>query len=188
MKLLSQLKTGHNIARRYFVVNGFDGALTMLGIIVGFYAGNSTSYTVVINACLGAAVALGISGLTSAYISEQAERKKELRDLEQAMIQDLSESRHKKLSQRIPVFVAIVNGASPFIISLFILSPIFFSDHLINAAIDPLELSIAIAFSLLFLLGVFLGKISHTFWLWSGVRTLLIALATTALIFFVTTD
>jgi hypothetical protein len=67
------------IARRYFVTNGFDGALTMLGILLGFYTGEEMPLIVVISACLGAAIALGISGFTSALLSETEERKKEAR-------------------------------------------------------------------------------------------------------------
>jgi hypothetical protein len=39
------------IARRYFIVNGFDGALTMLGLLVGFYVSEDVSLAVVSNAC-----------------------------------------------------------------------------------------------------------------------------------------
>ena len=185
MNIFNQTRESHNIARRYFVVNGFDGALTMLGIIVGFYFTDHSSLGIVIHACMGATVALGISGITSGYISEQAERKKELRDLEDAMIHDLSESTHEKSSKIIPIFIAAVNGFSPFIISMIILTPLLISYKLDINIIDPLLSSILIAFILIFFLGVFLGKISSTFWLWSGLRTLLIALATTAVIYFI---
>ncbi|MDH3639584.1 MAG: hypothetical protein OES09_14150, partial [Gammaproteobacteria bacterium] len=40
----------HLIARRYFVVNGFDGALTMLGLIVGFYVSGEAALSVIVNA------------------------------------------------------------------------------------------------------------------------------------------
>jgi predicted membrane protein (TIGR00267 family) len=69
------------IARRYFIVNGFDGALTMLGLLVGFYVSEDVSLAVVSNACLGVAIALGMSGVSSAYISEAAEKQRELRRL-----------------------------------------------------------------------------------------------------------
>jgi VIT1/CCC1 family predicted Fe2+/Mn2+ transporter len=51
--------------------------------------------------------------------------------------------------------------------------------------LPPLETSITLAFAVLFLLGAFLGTISGRFWLWSGVRTLLIALLTAAVILLV---
>jgi predicted membrane protein (TIGR00267 family) len=134
---------------------------------------------------MGAAVALGISGISSAYISEQAERKKQLRELEDAMIRDLSESTHEKSSKTIPIFVAVVNGASPFIISVITLAPLFISQKYDFIVFDPLLISIITAFTLIYFLGVYLGKISNTFWLWSGLRTLLIALVTTMVIYFI---
>ena len=69
------------IARRYFVVNGFDGALTMLGLLVGFYVSEDVRLPIVINACIGVAIALGMSGVSSAYISEAAEKQRELKEL-----------------------------------------------------------------------------------------------------------
>jgi predicted membrane protein (TIGR00267 family) len=87
-----KLTRWRGIARRYFVVNGFDGALTMLGLIVGFHVSGEVELAVVINACLGAAVALGVSGVSSAYISEVAEKRRELRELERAMAVELESS------------------------------------------------------------------------------------------------
>jgi len=65
---LHLLRAG-NITRRYLVTNGFDGALTMLGMLTGFYTSGMTNLSVAISACLGAAIALFVSGLSSAYLS-----------------------------------------------------------------------------------------------------------------------
>ena len=99
------------ITRRYFVTNGFDGALTMLGLMVGFHSSGNVNLPVAILACLSAAVALCMCGLSSAYLSETAERKKGLRDLEQALLLGLSKSDYGKASHFVPVLVAMVNGA-----------------------------------------------------------------------------
>ncbi len=58
----------------------------------GFRIGGEVNLNIAISACLGAAIALGVSGLTSAYISESAERKKALAELEKSMVADLGES------------------------------------------------------------------------------------------------
>jgi VIT1/CCC1 family predicted Fe2+/Mn2+ transporter len=42
-----------------------------------------------------------------------------------------------------------------------------------------------VALVLVFLLGVYLGRISGTFWLWAGLRTLLIAALTAVLVMLV---
>ena len=178
---LRMTRSGH-IIRRYFVVNGFDGALTMLGIIMGFYVSDRTDYRTIFNACFGAAVALGMSGLTSAYISESAEMKKQLRDLEQAMLKDLNASAYGRATRLLPLLIATVNGLSPLLISLLIIAPIWAASVSLQLLFDPLACALVLAFSVVFLLGVFLGRVSGTFWLWSGLRTLVIAAATAALI------
>jgi len=66
LRFALQFSRSQDILRRYFVVNGFDGVLTMLGLLTGFYLGGATDLGIVIGVCLGAAVALGISGVTSA--------------------------------------------------------------------------------------------------------------------------
>lgn len=172
----------HAIARRYFVTNGFDGALTMLGLTVGFYTAGEVPLSVAINACLGAAVALGMSGLTSAYISEVEEKKKELRELEQALVADLGDTEYGRATRLVPVLVAAVNGFAPFLISLIVIFPIWLGQYAIPMVVAPLEAAIIVAFLTIFLLGVFLGRISGSFWLWTALRTTIVGLFTAWLI------
>jgi predicted membrane protein (TIGR00267 family) len=175
-----------SIARRYFITNGFDGALTILGMLTGFYTSGMTELPVAISAILGATIALFISGLSSAYLSEKAERKNELRELEQALVTDLKESDYGKASRYLPILVALVNGFSPLLLSLLIILPLFIAEQGYVSHFSPFINSIAIALICVFLLGVYLGKVSKTFWLWSGLRTLTIAVITVALILFFT--
>lgn len=183
IKVLLHITHAHGIIRRYFVVNGFDGALTMLGLCMGFYFSDSVDLKVIIHACLGAAIALGVSGISSAYISESAEKQKELGDLEHAMIADLDASHYGKAARWVPILIGIVNGAAPFLISIIIIVPLWLYESGYTQVSAPLEFSIATACILIFMLGVFLGRISGSFWLWSGLKTLLIAMATIFLVF-----
>ena len=98
-----EITRAHGIMRRYFVVNGFDGALTMLGLIIGFMVGGSAELSVIITACLGAAIALGVSGVSSAYVSESAERRRALDQLEQTMLTDLRDTSHGRAARWVPV-------------------------------------------------------------------------------------
>jgi predicted membrane protein (TIGR00267 family) len=182
---LIRLGHAHKIARRYFVTNGFDGALTLLGLIMGFYSSSSVALPVVINACLGAAIALTVSGLSSAYVSEAAEREQELLELEQALVRDLADSDYGHAARLLPLLIAAVNGLAPLLIALVIISPLWLAQAGLDLPLPPLETSIALAFAILFLLGAFLGTISGRFWLWSGVRTLIIAVLTAAIILLV---
>ncbi len=182
---LVYISKSHDIARRYFVVNGFDGALTTLGLLVGFYVSNTTNANIIITACLSAAIALAMSGFSSAYVSEAAERKREFHELQTAMISELEESPHAKASVWMPLLIAITNGLSPLILSLIIIVPLFLTLMGYPIPFDPLVAGIGIAFILIFLLGVFLGSVSGTFWLFSGLQTILVAVVTTILIYLI---
>jgi len=180
--LVLHILRARSIARRYLITNGFDGALTMLGMVTGFYTSGMTELSVAISACLGAAIALFISGLSSAYLSEKAEREKELRDLELALVSDLKDSDYGMASRYLPILVALVNGFSPLLLSLLIILPLFLAEQGYVLALSPFINSIAVALICVFCLGVFLGKISKTFWLWSGLRTLAIAIIAVVII------
>jgi predicted membrane protein (TIGR00267 family) len=169
------LYRGRKIARRYLITNGFDGTLTMLGLMTGFYISGTTELRVAINGCLGAAVALFVSGFSSAYLSEKAERKQELRELEQALLIDLKESHYGETSRYLPFLIASVNGLSPLLFSLIIIAPLYLSYHGVEWPLSPFLVAIITALFCIFLLGVYLGKISRQFWLWAGLRTVLIA-------------
>ena len=80
------------IARRKFFNNCFDGALTCAGIVSGnfiiFLSHPSDILTSVIVVITGfsTALAIGISGLWGAFLSEKAERKKKIIDLKKEMV------------------------------------------------------------------------------------------------------
>lgn len=185
LRFLLRITRSSGIARRYFVTNGFDGALTMLGLAMGFRISGGVAPAVVIAACMGTAIALGMSGLSSAYISEAAERRRELRELEEAMLEDLNASAHARAARLVPVLIALVNGMAPFLISLLIMAPLWLEYFGISVKPSPIDAAIIVAFLLIFLIGVFLARVSGGFWLWSGLRTVAIAAVTSLLILLV---
>ncbi|MGD8782879.1 MAG: hypothetical protein PVF28_03085 [Thioalkalispiraceae bacterium] len=188
VKFLLQITRTHGIIRRYFVVNGFDGALTMLGLIIGFLVSAPADLSVIINACLGAAIALGMSGISSAYISEAAERRHELLKLEEAMATDLQESAHGAAARWVPMLIALVNGLAPLLISIIIIIPLWLAQWGVILPLSPLYSAIVMAFLLIFLLGVFLARIANISWLRSGLQTLIVAGVTVGLIYLIAGD
>ncbi len=183
LRALLAISESEQIMRRYFVVNGFDGALAMLGLMVGFRVSQPVDPGVVITSGLATAFALGMSGLSSAYLSEVAERRRELDRLEKAMITSLAESDHARAATWIPWLVAFVNGAAPLVIGLLTVLPIGLAQRGVVLPIDPIQAAIAVSLLLVFLLGVFLGHVDGTFWLWSGLRSLGVALLTVGVIY-----
>ncbi|MHA2277950.1 MAG: VIT1/CCC1 transporter family protein, partial [Candidatus Kariarchaeaceae archaeon] len=75
LKLYFKITGGGEIARRYFVMNGFDGVLTVFGIILGAFLVGYESPKEIIVPGIGASFAIGISGFWIAFLTEQAEQE-----------------------------------------------------------------------------------------------------------------
>ena len=160
------------IARRYFAMNAFDGALTTIGVVMGNFIARVSNPTIVISTGLTTAIAMGISGLWGAYLTESAERDRELTELSEVTLREMTGTRIERASRVAVVVVAVVDGISPFLAAVIILLPFF-----LNALFPSLQVvyftSIGLALLMLFLLGVFLGNVSGKSWLLYGIRTVL---------------
>jgi predicted membrane protein (TIGR00267 family) len=148
------------IARRYFVINAFDGSMTMLGIISSVLFSNITDYQIIINSGLGACIAMGVSGVSGTYMSEKAERLRDLRELEDAMLTNLENSIISDASHFAAVFIAVIDGISPVIAALVPLLPFFIARSGFLHFSLAVRASIVLNLLTLFILGAFLGKIS----------------------------
>ncbi|MFX1317072.1 MAG: VIT1/CCC1 transporter family protein [Promethearchaeota archaeon] len=175
------------IARRKFFNNCFDGALTCAGIVSGFFImflsepARNLPNTIIITG-FATAIAIGISGLWGAFLSEEAERKKKVVDMKKdmAMLDDeeveiieqaekiinkmeKSKIKKKKLTllekaEHFATIVAsLVDGGAPVLGSSLPLIPFFFGNELTFIHFIG---SYIILVGLLIYLGIFLGKIS----------------------------
>lgn len=174
------------IARRKFFNNCFDGALTCAGIVSGFFIlflnepTRNVPNTIIITG-FATAIAIGISGLWGAFLSEEAERTKKVIDMKREMAisddedEELTdqlekEKRSKKKSEKnkkptllekaenfATLIASLVDGAAPVLGSSLPLIPFFF-----GTALSPIHfvISYVILIGLLVYLGFFLGKIS----------------------------
>ncbi len=160
------------IARRYFVKNGFDGSMTMLGIVVGSWVVGVERPEIIVTAGLGACLAMGISGLFGAYMTERAERKRDLKALEDAMITDLDESVLKDASAFVSLYAAVVDGGSPILTAIVSLLPFIFALGKFMAIWDAYILAFILTLITLFTLGMYLGRIAKENMLLYGLQTL----------------
>jgi len=150
-----------DIARRYFVKNGMDGSMTVLGIILGSWAARVENPYIIVMAGLGACLAMGVSGLFGAYITEKAERKKIIKDLEEAILSDLEGSLQQNASEFVPTLAALVDGLSPALTATISLIPFIMSMARILSIWDSYVISIILTFGTLFALGLYLGRIAR---------------------------
>ncbi len=145
------------IARRYFLMNTFDGLMTVFGIVLGSIFSGSGSPKFIIAVGFGAAIAMAVSGVWGAYTAEHTERMKELREIERATLSKLGNTSIGRAFRMASIVVAIIDGISPFLATVIVLMPFFFS----GLSMKMMHIiSIATAFAILALLGVFTAKIS----------------------------
>jgi predicted membrane protein (TIGR00267 family) len=156
------------IIRRTFVNNSFDGALTMLGVLLGSYVGGIKDPSLIIKLGLATAIAVGISGLTGALFAESAERKKQLKEMEEALHRDLDNTEYKKAHDTATVLTALMDGFSPFIASIIILLPFFFIGG--GDIILAYQVSVVLSILVFFLIGAFLARTSGESMLLMGLK------------------
>jgi predicted membrane protein (TIGR00267 family) len=168
------------IARRYFAMNAFDGVLTIIGVLMGNYTARVHDPTVVIVTGFSTCIAMGVSGLWGAYLTEAAERKRDLSDLENHTLTDLSETKIGRASRVAVVVVALVDGLAPFLAALLVLLPFFFSGLLADIVLSYYA-SLGMALAVLFALGAFLGKVSKESLVISGLKMIVAGLVSIAL-------
>ncbi|MBN2013668.1 MAG: hypothetical protein JW778_00660 [Candidatus Altiarchaeota archaeon] len=172
IKYLKILKD-EEIARRYFIMNSFDGALTIFGILIGMYTVGVTDPKMVILPCLGVSVAMAISGIWGAYTSERAERREDIRRLEEHMLVDLSNTQVGRDAQMISILIALVNSLSPLVVSMILISPFILAQIGVVSLENAFLSSTVLAATILFLIGAFVGNISRDGILKNGFKMLL---------------
>ncbi len=170
------------IGRRYLAMNAFDGILTMIGVLMGSYLGGVKQPSVVLYTGLATSMAMGISGFSGAYMTESAERKLNMRQLEQAMLCDLSNTEQARASRFAVLVVSVIDGLSPLLAGSLVMLP-FVLTGLWNDVALSYGASLVVAMVMLFTLGVFLAKVARENLLRSGLRMILAGAACVMLSF-----
>ncbi|MCP4410351.1 MAG: hypothetical protein GY807_21915 [Gammaproteobacteria bacterium] len=168
----SKLAGTGEIARRYFAMNAFDGVLTIIGVLMGSMTAGVEAPQIVLTTGLSTCIAMGISGLWGAYLTETAERKRELAELSRQTLTDLHHTRIGRASRLAVIVVALVDGFSPFLAALVTLIP-FFAAGLFPAIRWAYYTSLGLALLTLFGLGAFLGHISRENLIVYGFKTVI---------------
>jgi predicted membrane protein (TIGR00267 family) len=173
-----QLKVAHGaeIARRYLAMNAFDGVLPVIGILMGgvialAYQNPVFVYQTTLLAILGTSFAMLVSGITSSYLTETAEREREIKELEHSLLSDLRDSGISKAARTTTIVVSLINGLSPSTAALVTIIPLFLPLFTTLPIEVSFHLSISVGLLVLFTLGVFLGRVSRTNVVIYGLKT-----------------
>lgn len=163
------------LARRYFTLNSFDGILTTVAILLANFFADVTLRSIIVTSSIGAATAVAISGFYGAYITEKAERMGKIRKLENTIGLRLTKTQFEEAHTFAILALALIEGLSPFIISSLIVLPFFIMDSIEGAYYS----AFSIAGLALFLLGIFLGKISKENLILSGIKMFIVGVVCT---------
>ena len=158
------------IARRYFAINMFDAILTIIGILIASFFAGVENLKIVASAAIGASIAMTVSGVWGAYLTEMAERGGKIRSLEKKIAISLKKSPITEAHKFASVFLGLVDGLLPLIATPIMIFPLFMNIP-VNSAYYS---SLAISFFFLFAIGAYLGKISKENILKAGIKMTLI--------------
>jgi len=179
----NEISQVEQIARRAFANNSFDGILTMIGVVMGNFVTGVQDTSVVLVTGISTALAIGISGGWGAYLTESAERRHEIDELEKYTLTELQDTKIGKASRMAVLVVAAVDGLSPFLSAFLVISPFLFAS-LLPTTNMAYYLSIGMALLSLFALGIYLGNISKERILISGIKTTIAGIVCIALTYF----
>jgi len=147
------------IIRRFFVNTLFDSTFMLLGVVVGAAFAADASLRVVIVTMVTSSLALGISTGVSVYEAESLERERRISELERALFRDLSGTTIERAARSITILAALINFLTPLFSCAVTISPF------VLVALQVLEINLAswvsvvLALSILFGVGVFLGRL-----------------------------
>jgi predicted membrane protein (TIGR00267 family) len=165
------------IARRYFVIGAFDGALTIMGVILGAYAAGALTKNLVLVAGSATGIALSVSSAVGAYEAERIESVIQHRGLERAMLSTVKGTR-KESAKIGNLASAFVHGIAPLIAALIPLIPFFFMPPL-----DAMVVAIVITIAFLFVMGSYLGSLIKEMIFYTGLRFVAAGLVTAIIVF-----
>ncbi len=166
------------MARRYFVIGAFDGALTILGIIVGAAASGAgdAQKALVLTASVSASIALAVSSAVGAFEAERVEKKLDIGTLERAMLTRLSEE-HKGAFRFAAYASALVHGVAPLVAALPPVVP-----FLLLRFQEAVPVAVVVTLIFLFAMGAYLGSIVRERLVYTGLRFVAAGVATAALL------
>jgi len=184
VRVYLRITKASGIARRYFVMNGFDGAMTVFGIVLGSWIAGVSKSEIIVLAGLGACLAMGLSGFFGALMAEKAERERHLKEMEAATNNNVDPI-HYEAAQFVTFYVAFIDGLSPALTAIISLMPFI----LVSAGLMPIwnayVISLTLSLATLFLLGIYLGKVAKENGWFYGVAMLTVGAFTALIVFLI---
>lgn len=178
-----KISGGDRISRRYFIMNSFDGLVTILGVIVGALVAGVIDPAIIIGIGMGSTIGMVISGFSGTFIAEKTEREIDLEKLKQALLaKSMDNTIHQKIFRTTVLWVSIIDAISPAISAIIALTPQLLAVYGFIDSYTATIYSILLILSFLFILGVYLARITRKNVIRGGLTLLAIGIGTTLVI------
>lgn len=155
-----EISNAPEVIRRYFVINAFDGAVTILGAVMGAYISGINTPKALVNMGFTVSIALAMSGFTGSLLMEMAERGGEVKDLERSLFRRLDNSLITEAHNFASLLAALVDALSPAAVALTATIPFILAHNRLMAMAEAFKVSISITLGFTALLGFYLGRVS----------------------------
>jgi predicted membrane protein (TIGR00267 family) len=169
------------IVRRYFVIGAFDGALTILGLVLGAAAAGAHTTQdparLVLFAGAAASVGLAVSSGVGAFEAERVERKLDQHSLERAMLTEMGRD-HRGAFTYAAWVSSLVHALAPVVAGVVPLLPFAVLPFTV-----ALVWAIVLTLAFLFIMGAFLGSLVKERFLQTGLRFVVAGLATALVLY-----
>ena len=150
------------ILRRLFINTLFDSTFMLLGIIIGFASLSNPDPSVILATMVSTRIALGISTGVSMYESESMERERRIVELEKALFRELDNTKIEEAAKTATFIISLINSLTPLASCAAIAFPfLLVSVRILDIKIAP-WLSVGLAMGIIFLAGVYLGRVGKT--------------------------
>ncbi len=162
--------------QKYLINTLFDTINSILGVVIGLYLAEEAKAYVFIMSIISTAIALGISSGTSIYEAEYFEQIREIKEIEKHMITNFEENNPviTKKAKLTGIFVGIMNFLTPLIIAMILILFFIMLPELSWAFWSTISVSGAI----LFVSGLYFGKLNNLPPLKRGLRMFIIGMVT----------
>ncbi|TFG12309.1 hypothetical protein EU537_09655 [Candidatus Thorarchaeota archaeon] len=166
-RLQEELRVTHRmeIVKRHIAIDVFNGVLPVLGIITGGFIAIhfqeiSLIFETTLLAAFGAGVAHFIAGFGATYLTESAEGEHLVNEMENAGEVRLTHSYILRAEKETTLLVSFVNGATPAGSILITVLPMILALFGMIGYWQSFVAAIGMGFGLLFILGIYLGRMT----------------------------
>jgi len=156
--------------RRFFVNTVFDSTFMLMGILIGSTLVKNPDASLTLSTMFTSSLALGISSGVSVFEAESLERERRIVRLEKALFRDLDNTIVAKSAREATVLASTVNFLTPLTCCTLVASPMFLVYLGILEILSGVYFSVAVALSILFVTGAYLGRMGKRNPLVKGVR------------------